>query len=766
MKALPFIFFAACVTLPAAPPTPEQPLQFDRDHWLPIVLGDRCHASENAFLAERWANRGMTAPCQIFNERVDPKHPPSFTEAAVILAEGWGLPLAAAAPLLETELFYLSFSFDTSTRAQQTAWETARFEQALAASSARAVKLALIGVTCFYGEGLLPLLERVLRTSTDRTTLANEMLGCGPAVQALAVSSLLRDDPLAWVDVAPILTQKGASLALILTLLGAGEQSEPTNPLLVALRRDAIASALAEELPGLALELWKEASGPTKAALLVAPSKVTALQLALLAAQDGDQALSLELAPSPSVGDWSTTDCGQNVSSELLLRARDEKRRAVDPFELIAGSHGCLFSVGVPRLFAKAIALKQPERARRMLEGSVSPPEPLVAQAFLAEATQRIAEARDREVSAQRAELAKLPASASSSASSDPLLDLPRPSVWQEHPMPQGVAVAALEDADVLTELQGLPGDLKPIRLQREGREVWVLASSQRFDPVFEVSSGGYWLIHSIDRGQHWQAPIYTGLRALQPYLVARRSALPFITGDRVRLEVFVRQLDHQSITYPPLFTRYPREASGLFVEARLSELTQDRDGDGLTDLIEARLLTDPRSIDTDGDGLSDAEDAFPQVARSKAAPPRRSQLVSAVLSVQDGPFHVLVGDPADYATVTARGHFVVLSEASLKRYLSAQGYTAVLLVSYLLDETETRAEIDWSEGGIGGSFTATWEKGAWVLQGGGFWFSQVDHLAGGACVARNLFSAASKRLRSGPSSDSVNPWLAASFSK
>ncbi|MFP5245109.1 MAG: hypothetical protein ACLGH0_00350 [Thermoanaerobaculia bacterium] len=41
----------------------------------------------------------------------------------------------------------------------------------------------------------------------------------------------------------------------------------------------------------------------------------------------------------------------------------------------------------------------------------------------------------------------------------------------------------------------------------------------------------------------------------------------------------------------------------------------KDRDGDGLTDFYEERIVTDPANADTDGDGMSDARDPLPLVA-------------------------------------------------------------------------------------------------------------------------------------------------------
>ena len=47
-------------------------------------------------------------------------------------------------------------------------------------------------------------------------------------------------------------------------------------------------------------------------------------------------------------------------------------------------------------------------------------------------------------------------------------------------------------------------------------------------------------------------------------------------------------------------------------LQLRVSELSADSDGDGLTDRVEARLRTDPRRSDTDRDGLADATDPAP----------------------------------------------------------------------------------------------------------------------------------------------------------
>jgi len=55
-----------------------------------------------------------------------------------------------------------------------------------------------------------------------------------------------------------------------------------------------------------------------------------------------------------------------------------------------------------------------------------------------------------------------------------------------------------------------------------------------------------------------------------------------------------------------------------------MDELTRDSDGDGLTDITERLLLTDPAKADTDGDGLSDFVDPTPNVDPATMGPIER----------------------------------------------------------------------------------------------------------------------------------------------
>lgn len=72
-----------------------------------------------------------------------------------------------------------------------------------------------------------------------------------------------------------------------------------------------------------------------------------------------------------------------------------------------------------------------------------------------------------------------------------------------------------------------------------------------------------------------------------------------------------------------PIIEKRTLYSSGLrshSADTRLTfdELRRDSDGDGLTDITEGMLFTDPALADTDGDGLSDGEDPAPRVDAAK----------------------------------------------------------------------------------------------------------------------------------------------------
>ena len=219
--------------------------------------------------------------------------------------------------------------------------------------------------------------------------------------------------------------------------------------------------------------------------------------------------------------------------------------------------------------------------------------------------------------------------------STERLLRAPRLVPFVEKPMPAELpsadeAIDCSKAAEVAKQMN-VPAGLNPLRMERRGNEVAAIAIARMLDPMGEVGLGAYWILHSTDGGATWEDPLYTGLRANAPYVVLPASKLPLLAGDHLNVEVLVRELDTNSITFPPIALRTKREASGLYLEMSWEALRRDSDGDGVTDLVEERIGTDPHNADTDGDGIDDGKDGLPQVALS-GAPSRESEVLAALL--------------------------------------------------------------------------------------------------------------------------------------
>jgi hypothetical protein len=123
-----------------------------------------------------------------------------------------------------------------------------------------------------------------------------------------------------------------------------------------------------------------------------------------------------------------------------------------------------------------------------------------------------------------------------------------------------------------------------------------------------ELGLAGYRVVYQDRTG--WMGRV--GSLGFRPYVVVPNAALPVLDGDVLQLEVDVREVDDASITSPPVATRARRSAHHKMIRCPFSTLFSDYDGDGLTDVEEARLGTDPTNDDSDGDGLHDGEDPTP----------------------------------------------------------------------------------------------------------------------------------------------------------
>jgi len=309
------------------------------------------------------------------------------------------------------------------------------------------------------------------------------------------------------------------------------------------------------------------------------------------------------------------------------------------------------------------------------------------------------------------------------------LLRAPRLTPFVEHSLPPGVAaVGEEEDVRRLAEMKARvmpPSGYDLVRAEWSGRRAALIVISPDYDDVFW---GAYWVILSADAGATWSRPLYTGLRYGEPYEVRQASNLPLFAGDRLRLEVEL-DLPETAAAADPETAPDPRPEQAVrhaYLEVPIAELERDSDGDGLTDLAEERLVTDPLDPDTDHDGISDGIDLLPQVAaaapgrpRSRAAAANEAleTLVESVGWPSERPeaTRFWVGDRQLFAGVRRRHRIVVLTPEEMALAQEKFGtFKAYRLDLFVLDRAGHRAYAAWSTGSSGDT-VRLWElDGTW----------------------------------------------------
>jgi len=273
-------------------------------------------------------------------------------------------------------------------------------------------------------------------------------------------------------------------------------------------------------------------------------------------------------------------------------------------------------------------------------------------------------------------------------------------------------------EPDLIVHLSGsgFPTNVDVVRMAAHGDEIVALASSHDVDPG-EDSGGGYWIVRSADRGATWNRPLYTGLRVGQPYQAVVGSTLPMLRDDGVRIDVTMTDTDG-------------RIREGIAIDLKWSDLERDSDHDGLTDLMEERILTDPKNADTDGDGLPDGVDPLPQVAFVESSSDSAA-IIEAVIEKQydsdlaENTSHheigamtlFLTGGPADFAGLDSRLRIIVVSDAEIDAASKKFGPTAALHLSpVIIDQTGTRAWVHQAESANGTAYLLEKIDGLWVV--------------------------------------------------
>jgi hypothetical protein len=441
-----------------------------------------------------------------------------------------------------------------------------------------------------------------------------------------------------------------------------------------------------------------------------------------------------------------TSDSRHWVSAEWLLAARLAERE------------------GYP-----ALAAHQLDRVANLVRALSEPFEAAVDDVPVRVRTSRDGLEAERQslVRSLQDEARSAEAAASTALGSDPmapvvarLLAAPIAPVFSERPLPKGIEPLHPSEAQAEAKLKAeaedahLPSDLNVVRVGRNGQRIAAIVQSQGLDPVGELSAGAYWVLLSEDGGATWGPPLYTGLRINQPYVLRPVSALPLFDRDHLRLEVEIRELDPELISFPPIDLPVKRSAEGLFLDLPLATLARDRDDDGLTDLAEARLLTDPTLADTDGDGLADGDDPLPGIAQ-KADASSAAQALAAVLENIAGvgrraliagvdgtpagvvccgqrkgppviePTVFFIGERPLFGGLSPDQRVVVLTQEEADAATKAFGpFYPLKIELFFFDHSGHRGLVIWSASWQGGTLRLEEKDGQWTIEEVSRWFT------------------------------------------
>ena len=165
------------------------------------------------------------------------------------------------------------------------------------------------------------------------------------------------------------------------------------------------------------------------------------------------------------------------------------------------------------------------------------------------------------------------------------------------------------------------------LKQEKKGNKEAFIYQSAEFENMF-FGENGIWVAYSGDNGETWSY-YYTGIVQKQPLFVKWYSSCPLINekGDLQIEACLLRQ--GSNFIHPGPGPSYQLVKDGLLLTLDLETLRKDSDGDGLTDIVEAKFRADPTKADTDGDGIPDNLDLNPRFASNRTD---KSAIFEAIL--------------------------------------------------------------------------------------------------------------------------------------
>ena len=294
---------------------------------------------------------------------------------------------------------------------------------------------------------------------------------------------------------------------------------------------------------------------------------------------------------------------------------------------------------------------------------------------------------------------------------------------YEERPLPEGPTHGEPSETE-----RGLGGEawrrrpkaFQGTKFDQEGKRAVVVGWFPEGNQRLAGWIGNYQAIFSRNGGETWSPPLDTGLRQTLASRWNDWSAFPLLAGDRLQIEI-TRQENDPDLVVPPAYLANPHTVTrSSLLTLPLADLRRDTDGDGLTDLAEQQLLTDPEDPDTDHDGLPDAADPLPGVpfSDSPAAASRGAAVAAALQEITGSdPGAFAPGEnPASDFTIYLMGDLRVLTGFQPVRRTVALtfqeadeareklGLRTTLGWGIFFDHAEKRALVVWSipmEGGV-----------------------------------------------------------------
>ena len=147
------------------------------------------------------------------------------------------------------------------------------------------------------------------------------------------------------------------------------------------------------------------------------------------------------------------------------------------------------------------------------------------------------------------------------------------------------------------------------VRYEKKDSVETVVYKSNSYDEC----EPGIWVAYSEDKGETW-AFYYTGITHCQPLCFKSQSKKPLFNeqGDLQLEASLLRQISPFWMGHG---ADYELVKDGLLLTIDFETLRKDSDDDGLTDIVEAKFMTDPLNSDTDGDGIIDGLDMNPRLS-------------------------------------------------------------------------------------------------------------------------------------------------------